>query len=71
MAESYEIETQREITDVDPSTGDLLDYWEIIAKAKPSGVAFKVRLPVQGATASGADALLAAKAAEFNNLERM
>lgn len=69
MADSYEIEAQREIADVDPTTGDLLDYWEITARAKPSGAVFSVRVPVKGADPAEVAGLLAARAAQFAALE--
>lgn len=68
MAEEYTVEAQREITDVDPNSGDLLDYWEVIAVSNPSGVRFSVRVPAKGATAETVQPLLAAKAAEYNKV---
>lgn len=71
MADNYEVESVREITDVDPQSGDLLDYVEAHAKTKPHGIAISIRVPAKGASASDIGAQLAAKATELENVHNL
>ena len=68
MAEGYEVTSVREITDVDPNTGDLLDFIEASAKTQPHGVIFMVRVPAQGFDPTAIQGLLAAKAAQLESV---
>lgn len=62
MADDYEVTAVREITDVDPSTDELLDYVEVHAKTKPHGIAFSIRVPAKDASAGDINGQVAAKA---------
>jgi hypothetical protein len=68
MPETYEVTSVREITDVSPESGDLLDYIEADAKTKPHGVHFSVRVPYAEGGAGAITGLLAAKAAELESV---
>lgn len=71
MADNYEVESVREITDVDPESGDLLDYVEAHAKTKPHGIAISIRVPAQGASSADIGAQLSAKATELENVHNL
>lgn len=71
MAENYEVESVREITDVEPEGGDLLDYIEVHAKTKPHGIAIAVRIPAKGASAADVGAQLEAKARELESIHKL
>lgn len=68
MPENYEVTSVREITDVSPESGDLLDYIEADAKTKPHGVHFSVRAATSEGGAQAVTAALAAKAAELESV---
>lgn len=71
MAEDYEVESVREITDIDPESGDLLDYIEAHAKTKPHGIAIAIRVPAKGMTAADIGAKLAEKARELEAIHNL
>ena len=71
MAENYEVTSVREITDVNPETGDLEDYIEAHAKTKPNGVAITVRIPAAGASTADVAAKLAEKAGMVESLHTL
>ena len=68
MADTYEVESVREVTDVDPESGNLLDFVEAHAKTIPHGVAISVRVPAQGLDTAAVSAALAAKAASVEGI---
>ena len=68
MPDGYEVTSVREITDVDPNTGDLLDYIEAHGKTQPHGVLFSIRVASQGMSAADIQAQLAAKARELESV---
>jgi hypothetical protein len=66
MPEKFDVETVREVTDVNDG-GDLVDYWEVEIKTKPSGVVARVRVPAS----EGSDAAIAAAEAKALELEKI
>lgn len=66
MAENFDVETVREVADVNDN-GDLLDYWEVEIKTKPNGIVARVRVPAS----MGSDAAIAAAAAKAAELEKI
>ena len=71
MAENYEVTSVREITDVDPETGDLLNYIEAHGKTRPNGVSISVRIPAEGASTADVAAKLAEKAKTVEDIHNL
>jgi hypothetical protein len=71
MADNYGVVTQRQVEEVDPNSGDLVDKWEVVGSTKPTGIQFTIRVDLDQRDPATVAPLLAAAAAEIESIEQL